>query len=297
MTRFGLLPVCIILASGFISLCFISLSNASNFAPTWLREGTYVKYTTNQVGYAYVANNSNPLGSDTLSFWNATFGWRCISINDTIAKLSFTLNYTGKELNKVSLDNATLQLTGEVYVDLSSRAVYDLNGSLLGTTHMWVSANPSEGQEVVVWDVPPDKVGLPAKCNGIWFTTIQGRQDGFSLEGTGKINGVSTNFLILCDQDTGLMIDGNFGWDPLITSAGINALLLNGIVMLSDTNIALGPTSDPTNWPLIIMLATLPTIAFIGLFVIFYKYMHKKHKNRKIVGHIAFIRVNFAFCS
>jgi hypothetical protein len=271
VTKFGVFAAFLVL-----SVYFIGVASADQFSPTWLKEGIYVKYTTDQVGYAYLANNSHPLGSDTLSFWNATFGWRCISINDTVAKLAVILNYVGKELNGISLGNATLQLTSEVYVDLSTRAVYDLNGSLLGTTHMWVPANPSEDQDVVVWDVPPDKVVLPAKCNDVWFLTIQGKQDGFSLEGTATINGKPRNFLLLCDQDTGLMVDGSFEWDPILTGAGVNALLLNGLVLLSDTNIDLGSTYDPTNWSIIITFAILPLLAFIVLFVAFYKRMRKR---------------------
>jgi len=271
VTRLGFFKVFLVL-----SVYFIGAASADQFAPTWLKEGAYVKYTSDQVGYAYLANSSHPLGNDDLSFWNATFGWRCVSLNDTVAKLEFTFDYVGKMLNHVSLENATLQLAGEVYVDLSTRAVYGLNGSLLGTTHMWVTTNPSEGQDVVVWNVPPDKVVLPAKCKDVWFLTIQGKQDGFSLEGTATINGTSRIFLLLCDQDTGLMVDGNFGWDPILTGAGVNALLLNGRVILSDTNIALGPTYDPTNWSIIITFVTLPTLAFIVLFVAFYKRMRKR---------------------
>lgn len=260
-----------------VSVCFIDKTNAEQFVPTWLKEGAYVKYTTDQVGYAYLANNSQPSCSDTLSFWNATFGWSCVSINNTVAKLEVTLDYVGKELNGVSLDNATLQITGEVYVELATRAVYDLNTSLLGTTHMWVSSDSSEGQDVLVWAVPPDKVVLPAKCKDVWFSTIQGKQDGFSLQGTITINNETRNLLLLCDQDTGLMVDGSFEWDPILTGAGINALLLNGIVVLSETNINFGPTYDPSNWCLIVIFATVIVLAFMIFFVIFYKRMSKKH--------------------
>lgn len=282
--NFGTLTICIMLTASFINL-----ASADNFPPLWLKKDAYVQYTTNKVGYAYVVNRSASLGFDTLSFWNATFGWHCTSINDTMARLLFTFSYVGKELNNVSLTNATLQLTGEVYVGLYNRAVYDLEGHLLGTTHLWVTANPAEGQEVVIWDVPPDKISLQAECKDIWFLTIQGNQAGFALDGTGKINGTSTSFLLLCDQDTGLMIDGNFGWDPIITSAGINALLLNGRIMFSDTNISLGPTYDPTNWSLIIMFTTLPILAFIVLFVAFYKRMRKKRQVFSTRIHFYFI--------
>ncbi len=255
---------------------FIGIASANQLAPIWLKEGAYVKYTTDQAGFAYLANNLHPLISDTLSFWNATFGWHCVSINDTAAKLVVTLSYTGKELNGIPLDNATMQLSSEVYVDLSTMSVYDQNGTRHGTTHIWVPANPVEGQDVVVWNVPLDIVTLPAKCNDVWFLTIQGKQDAFSLEGTAQINNKSRNYLLLCDQDTGLMVDGSFEWDPILNAIGINALLLNGLVILSDTNIVLGPTYDPTNWLMIITFTTLPIVSFAVLFVAFYMRMRKK---------------------
>ena len=90
--------------------------------------------------------------------------------------------------------------------------------------------------------------------------------------------GKPANFVLLCDLDTGLMVDGNFGWDPIITGTGIKALLLNGRIILSDTNIALGPTSDHSNWSFIFVFASLPILAFVVLFVAFYKLIRQKHK-------------------
>ncbi|PVX24232.1 MAG: hypothetical protein CW716_10520 [Candidatus Bathyarchaeum sp.] len=274
LVNFWMLIIFFILSVGLIGLV-----GAESSSPAWLKEGTYVKYSTDQVGYAYLFNNSGLSGINSLSFWNATFGWRCVSINDTVAKLEFTFDYVGKTLNDVSLENATLQLAGEVYVDIYTRAMYASNGSLLGTTHMWVTANPTEGQDVVVWDIPPERVTLPAKVNGVWFQTIQGKQDGFNLEGTETVNGKAKNFGLLCDLDTGLMVDGNFEWDPIITGAGIKALLLNGRIILSDTNIALTITSDNSKGSFIFVFISLSILAFVILFVAFYKRIHQKRKH------------------
>ncbi|MGB9914879.1 MAG: hypothetical protein ACPLIG_03905 [Candidatus Bathyarchaeales archaeon] len=246
----------------------------ANQSPTWLREGTYVKYSTDRDGYAYLFSDSD-LSSNVLSFWNATFGWRCISVNETIAKLEFTFDYIGKKLNNVSLENATLKLAGEIYVHLPTRRVYNLNGSILGTTHMWLTSNPSEGQEVVVWDMPPEKVTLPAKVNNVWFQTIQGKQQGFIVEGTGIVRGKPKNFLLLCDLDTGLMVDGNFEWDPIMTVAGIKVLLLNGRIILSDTNIMLGSAFEQSTGSFIFVLS-LPILAFVVLLITFRRIIHKK---------------------
>jgi hypothetical protein len=230
------------------------------------------------MGYAYIVNNTSPLGYDMLSFWNGTFGWRCVDINETAAKLQVTFNYIGNKLNDVSLYNTSLQLTGDVYVNPQTRAVYCSNGSLLGTTHMWLPANPEEGQDITVWVNNSDRTTLPAQVNGIWFTSVQGKQSGFLINGNATINGVSRNLGVICDLDTGLMVDGNFEWDPIIVGVGINVLLLNGQVNLSDTNIPLGPTYDPTNWTAIIAFTTVPIMAFMVLFRAFYRHIRKKRK-------------------
>jgi len=287
--QIAILVICtLILAS------FVGMVGAGDFGPAWLKEGAYVKYTVNEAGFVYVVNSSDPSVFDVLSFWNATFGWQCTSINDTVTKVLFTFSYTGKELNNVSLDNATLQLSGEVYVNLSTRNVYSLDGDLLGTTHLWLSASPVDGQEMVVWNIPPNRESLPAKCKDIWFLTTQGRQDGFIVEGTKEISGVPRDFLIICDYDTGVMVDGSFAWDPLINGAGITVMFLDGEIMLSDTNIPQvyphAPHShdendpDSLDWDLIMFIG-LPIIAFIVLFAIFYKLLSKKQKKHPTPTH------------
>ena len=261
------------------SPCLICAVGADSSAPNWLKKDTYVKYTTSEVGYAYIFNGSNSRGYDTLSFWNATFGWRCVSLNTTMAKLNFTLHYVGNWLNGVSLENASLQISGDVDVDLYSRTVYASNGSLIGTTHLWGPANPSDGEDVVLWDIPPDRITLPASTNNIWMQTIQGKQDGYQVGGNGTVKGVIINFLILCDLDTELMVDGDFGYDPVMAGAGINTLLLNGRIILSDTNIQLGgPKDEPVNWSAVLTFLVLPVAVFAMLFVTLYIHYFRKKR-------------------
>lgn len=253
---------------------FIEPVFADQSEPTWLKEGTYVKYTTDQTGYAYVLNASSPRGYDTLCFYNATFGWHCLKITNTKAKIEFNFNYVGKTLNNLSLSNATLNIKKDVFVDLKNRAVYDSNGAVIGTTHMWVCANPSNGQEVVIWDIPPERVSLPAKTN-YELETCQGIVKGFVVEGNVTINHAKRYIDLLCDSNTGLMVDGFFDSDPIMLGSGISALFYKGRIYLSDTNIEL-ITYNQTDWSEIMLLAS-PIIAFVVLFVAIYKHMQKKY--------------------
>ena len=205
-----------------------------SFSPSFLKEGAYATYSWNREGSAGIFDPSDPQykglnyldasAMNIVTYWNATITWRCININETVAKLQVTFDYIGKHLTynvggfkRESLDNASLQITGEIYVDLYTRAVYTTDGTLLGTTHLWLPANPAEGQNITVWDVPPDEVTLPATLNNAGFQTIQGKQDGFMIHGNGNIKGKPTNFGSSYDLDTGLMISG-FEWDPIVTS-------------------------------------------------------------------------------
>ena len=109
--------------------------------------------------------------------------------------------------------------------------------------------------------------------------TIQGKQDGYQEGGNGTVKGVIINFLILCDLDTGLMVDGDFGYDPVMAGAGINTLLLNGRIILSDTNIQLGgPKDEPVNWSAVLTFLVLPVAVFAMLFVTLYIHYFRKKR-------------------
>lgn len=266
-----------------------AISARDSFAPSWLKEGAYATYVTNKEGTAGIFNTTDPQykglncwnanSYDRISYWNASLTWRCISINDTTAKLQVTFDYVGKELshfvgtemNRIPLNNESLQLTGETYVDLYTRAVYTSDGTL-GTTHLWLPANPSEGQDMVVWDVPSETVTLPATVNNVWLETIQGKQDGFQVGGTVTINGKPMNIMMTYDLDTGLGIDGFFQWDPIMAAIGISD---GNLDKFSDTNISLGAKDTSLNWTLILQYAILP-IAIVLLVVAFVIRRRKK---------------------
>jgi hypothetical protein len=273
--------ICLCVLGSFIP----AVTARDSFAPSWLKEGAYVTYICKEENIAYVFNVTDPRfeglnylypgpSRDTIIYLNASLTWRCISVNATMAKLQVTFDYIGKELQhfegetliRTSLNGESLQRTGEAYVDLYTRAVYNANGVLLGTTHLWLPANPSDGQEIVVWDAPPKTITLPIRIES-GHETIQGPQDIFDSEPNSyKI--VS----LFYDLDTGLAVDGAFKWDPIMAAIGIDDSGLVGDghpnTAFFDTNINFGPERTTINWMQILQYSILP-IAVVLLLVAF----------------------------
>ncbi len=285
--------ICLCVSSAFVPL----VTARDSFAPSWLKEGAYVTYTCKIENSASIFDVDNPryeglnymnasLPFDGLRYSSATLTWRCITINTTTAKLQVTFDYFGKTLEHntgaepttTSLDGESLQRTGEVYVDLYTRAVYNADGVLLGTTHLWLPANPSDGQEIVVWDVEPKTITLPVSISS-GTETIQGPQDTFTFDSTSfqlaDTNSNSAKSIgLIYDLDTGLAVDGYFQWDPIMASVGIadSGLIGDGLpnTVVSDTNINLGLERATINWTQILQYSILPiaVVLLVGAFVV-----------------------------
>lgn len=291
----------IIYVLSMICLCVLSayipaVTARDSFAPLWLKEGVYVTYICRDENTARVFNVTDPQyhglnylyapSFDMITYSNASLTWRCISVNATMAKLQVTFDYIGKELlhfegkelTKTPLNGEALQRTGEAYVDLYTRAVYNVEGVLLGTTHLWLPANPSDGQEIVVWDAPPKTITLPVSMNPD-YRTIQGQQDTFLFaDGDFELNETQTNVptfvLLFYDLDTGLAVGGYFNWDPIMATIGIGE---SGLKEFADTNIDLGPERTTINLTQILQYSILPIaiVLLIAAFVV----RRKKKRN------------------
>ena len=282
--------ICLCVLGSFIP----AVTARDSFAPAWLKEGAYVTYICKIENSAYVFDVADPrfeglnymlppVAFDWIRYLNASLTWRCISVNATMAKLQVTFDYIGKTLvhhegaeeTTTPLNGESFQRTGEAYVDLYTRAVYNADGVLLGTTHLWLPANPSDGQEIVVWDAPPKTITLPASMNP-GYETIQGPQDTFMLAGGGfKLNDTEPNSYksvsLIYDLDTGLAVDGYFQWDPIMAAIGIgeSGLIGDGHPnTVFDTNINLGLERTTINWTQILQYSILP-IAIVLLLVAF----------------------------
>ena len=279
--------ICLCVLGSFIP----AVTARDSFAPSWLKEGAYVTYICKIENGASIFDVDNPryeglnymnssLPFDGLRYLNASLTWRCISVNTTTAKLQVTFDYIGKTLEHqettTPLNGESLQRSGEAYVDLYTRAVYNADGVLLGTTHLWLPANPSDRQEIVVWDAEPKTITLPVSIAS-GTETIQGPQDTFTFDSTSfQLDDTDPNSAksigLIYDLDTGLAVDGYFQWDPIMATIGIGSsgLIGDGLpnTALFDTNINLGLERTTINWTQILQYSILP-IAIVLLLVAF----------------------------
>jgi hypothetical protein len=270
---------------------FIPIATARDaFPPSWLKEGAYVKYKAylpgaNDLGDVAFFNLSNPKYAGTnytlpglkidalLAINSSSLTWQCVSVNDTMAKLQVTLDFVGTSAYyNASSEQVSVQRTAEVYVDLYTRGVYNVNGTFLGTTHLWLPANPDNGQEITIWEENSETITSPATISDSCTTTVQGEQDVFRTDSyiTIKKNPLMLN--LYCDLDTGLGL-GLIFWDPIFAAVGI----ANGPETLSETNINLGPERSAINWNQSLYYAIIPIAIILLVATLIIK--RKKKKN------------------
>jgi hypothetical protein len=265
-----------------VSSIFIPIATARDaFAPSWLKEDTYAKYDVHQ-GTVHFFNVTDPnfAGTnymlnqkiDDLTTISSSFMWQCVSVNATVAKLQITLDYLGNDSS--SFENVSIQRTGEAYVDLYTRGVYNAEGTFLGTTHLWLPANPNNDQEIILWEENSETITTTATISDRWISTVQGPQDTFQIKET-RVKDRYQLGSIVYDLDTGLCVGTVFMWDPIFAVVGISNGIVGGSV--SETNIDLGPERSEINWNQIIEYAIVPIAIILLVTTLIIK--HKKKKN------------------
>ncbi len=270
---------------------FIPIVTARDaFAPSWLKEGAYVKYEaylpgTTDLGVVGFFDLSNPKFAGTnytlpgqkvdavLETNSSSLTWRCESVNDTMAKLQVTLDYVGTPPSlDGSSEEVSLQRTVEVYVDLYTRGVYNVDGVFLGTTHLWLPANPTNGQEITMWEEGSETITTNITVSE------QGKQYTFR---TGSQVTIKNNPLMLgltYDLDTGLGVSYNGGqiffWDPIFAAVGIS---FGTVGRVSETNIDLGPEHSEINWNQILYYSIIPIAIILLVATLLIKRKRKKN--------------------
>ncbi len=270
-----------------IAVC--TAQSTSMLAPSWMKEGTYVNYDLTPHSLTYINGVLVTSQSMTWYFPNGTviehnnvtsafFRWECISLNGDRA----TLNVTYAINSELPSDNFYTSVI--VDVNTASRSVYLQNGTLIGTTNLWLPSSPTDGQEVTLWDMSPDKITanittkMPDGDNRWTSETPQGPQTAFSLQNVaGTINGKDINQAgftgsSMYEYDTGLMLYGDLRFEPIYTALGIPDDPFNSIT----TNIDMGPARTVINWTYWLGLAALVgAVAAIAVLVIV-----RRHRKR-----------------
>jgi len=250
-TIISVMLICLCLLSTFIPI----VTARDPFAPSWLKEGTYATYIAHfSPGYMTVFDVNDPMFEgldylcnngrlDIIEYSNASFTWRCISVNNTMAKLRITFDYEGEKLIQptlgssytiVSLGGEFYRRTGEVYVDIFTRAVYNMDGVFLGTTHLWLPANPRVGQELTIWEAGDEVIKFPVVQDvasldfdnwtpvpTIYIGHPQGEEIFWTWNNI-EINGNKEELYMSYDLDTGVCIYTYLDWDPLMAAIGIS---------------------------------------------------------------------------
>ena len=268
----------ILLYSVALFSTFYNLSYAAvSFKPIWLIQSTFAEYSFGD-GVVELHNKTSQLGFDFAVFSSAYFRWDCIGLNDSTAELKITLSITETSRNGKPLqENKTTCLSTEVFVNMINRAVYLKNGTLIGTTHLWLPANPDPGKIVVVWDVPPYEVNLRvANQTSYCLDSPQGMQKMFKIEGNGNTGGTKSLFTILSDYDTGVLIDGSLNNEGTIRALNVRDFAYNGRMFFTDTNIDLGPNDSSFDIITIATVLSIP-ISFSIIFLAIYRQKRKRH--------------------
>jgi len=288
-----------LIMSLFILIAFVPVVTARDaFAPSWLKEGTYVKYeaktpSENSVAIGNFDNKalvgffelSNPKFARTnhmlaqpvdllLATEKCSVMWRCVNVNATMAKLKVTLDCIGESKGVEYSESKHLQRESEICVDLYTRAVYNVDGVFLGTTHLWLSANPKVDQKITIWEEGTETVTVPVKISGSQATAL-GQLTIFELDVAtvtikNNIKSLSSSY----DLGTGLSVSTQYSmWDPIFASVGIQ----HGNIEISETNIDFELASSEINWTRILYYTIIPVAIILLIATLIIK--RKKKKN------------------
>ena len=270
--------------------CVAQFQASSILAPSWMKEGTYVSYDLTPTGKSYtdgVLDTSQDLplyfqNGTHIKFRNVTsviFRWECTDLKENMATLDVSYSVTS-DLASDNFYTSTL-----VDVDVTNRRVSFQDGTLIGTTRFWLPSSPADGQEVTLWDVPPEKVTANVRAkqpNGedlFTSATISEPQRIFMFQNiTGTMNGETVNegtFMGggMYEYDTGIFVGGSIARESLFTALGISNMEIPNYVT---TNIDMGPAKIVINWGYWLSVA-----AFVGSIVVIVAYLLIRRRRQR----------------
>lgn len=269
--------------------CAAQFQVSSTLAPSWMNEGTYVDYDfTPQAGYSNgvletsVDLSVSFLNGSRIRFRNVTsviFRWECTDLKENMATLDVSYSVT----SDLASDN--FYTSTSVDVDIATRRVSFQDGTLIGTTNFWLPSRPANGQEILLWDVPPEKVTANVRAsepNGEdIFTgqTLSEPQRVFQLQNmTGTMNGQVVNDSTfwgggMYEYDTGLYVNGPIFLDSLFTAIGIDN---REFPIFVTTNIDMGPAKIVISWGYWLSIA-----AFVASIVVIAAYLLIRRRRQR----------------
>jgi hypothetical protein len=252
-----------------VQLVAVVSASSTNFAPAWMKSGTFAQYKSQTPGLTFV--NGTDFNGKGRTGDPAILLWTCIEQNDTAAKLQVQLDFME--------GTDSLHLNNTIFVDLASRSVYLMNGTLIGTTRFWSIANPAQGENPIFWDFPPEKVVATIdsanSSSPLYYQTIQGVQKFYFLSANGTIRNESyVGLPSAYDFDTGIGLTVFYLNEPMLLVLGVKEVI--GAGELTSTNIDLGPREISFD-----IRAVLPFIAVIAAVLIVFLTIYIRLKRRK----------------
>jgi hypothetical protein len=227
----------------------------------------------------------NFVNGTNIMYTNVTsivFRWDCIQLDGNMATLNVSYNVTTEP------ETEDLYISTLLNVDTVTRSVYLQNGTQIGTTLLWLPSTPAKGQEIVLWDLPPDKaiakIVTEYEFNGepiTWSDTTQGAQRAFQYtEPVGIMNGVDlTNnsqysTSPFYEYDTGLMMWGTLRNETMFISLGLHPFTMPERMF---TNVDMLPPKVIIDWSYVLGLAGIGgSIILIVAMLIVKKYRQRK---------------------
>lgn len=266
--RKELLIILIILFSSVILLKM----DKSYAIPNWFNRGVYAKYKGRIEGEVLLLYNDTVISGN----WEVYIYWRCIEINNDMAKLF--INITLRSLDNIS---PTLSYIDYILLNISSRKVF-YKGREIGITSMFLEEIPRENQKITLiktenYEVigTVDKIRIIPTYNFGFQKVVDIR---FNISTTGTfINGskikLSYDSSLEYDVDTGILLKGGWTSDPIfLIIAGIKMMFLTPNIYLEETNVDIGPSDTAIEIQVwlgrtLFVLAIISPIIFVGYII------------------------------
>ncbi|MDG6223799.1 MAG: hypothetical protein QCH99_11120 [Candidatus Bathyarchaeota archaeon] len=257
-----------------ISLLFFNFGCAIGIAesdgPSWLKKGTFVTYSIEPTIVRFANGSIRNTKSDT----SVIYSWKCVEIRNNLAEIKVTLDY--------ETEQSTINMSKIVYIDVLTREVFFSNGTLIGSSWLWVQPYPVQDECFVLLNTSQNE--LVGYVDGAgdrpmyYDTQIQEFQKAFLLAVNGTLDGKDiASLALIFDFNTGILLSGSpTVSEPTFVALGIKNFLLSQLFLVN-TNIDLGPAELSFK-----IREALPYVALISAFILITISIYFKNKKKKV---------------